>query len=155
MARYTQTVESATALASATVFANVVAGATANFKLRRVVLGVRAGATVPTSQQLTVDLTRATVRGTATTTTTGAALDPRSTPSIITGVDSVWSGAPTVNAAPLHKFSFNSQSGMDIPAELLEEWICDQGTANGLAFRNVGNALPTGHLYTLSLEWEE
>jgi hypothetical protein len=44
---------------------------------------------------------------------------------------------------------------MDIPAELLEEWICDQGTANGLAFVNIGNALPASHLYVLSVEWEE
>jgi len=155
MARFTQTVESATALAAGTTFANVTAGASANFKLRRAILGVRAGATVPTSQQLTVDLARATARGTATTTVTGSALDPRSAASAITGLDTAWSTNPTVSATALHKFSFNSQSGMDIPAELLEEWICDQGTANGLAFRNVGNALPTGHLLTLSLEWEE
>ena len=44
---------------------------------------------------------------------------------------------------------------MDVPAELLEEWICDQGTANGIAFRNKANALPASHLYTLTVEWEE
>jgi hypothetical protein len=63
---------------------------------------------------------------------------------------------PTINTAnPLHRFTFNTQSPYDIPAELLEEWIVDQGTANGIAFVNLGNALPASHLYTLSLEWEE
>jgi len=42
-----------------------------------------------------------------------------------------------------------------VPYELLEEWTCDQGTANGIAFVNTGNALPASHLFTLSLEWEE
>lgn len=155
MARYAQSVESAAALAADTTFANVVAGATANFKLRRVILGCRAGAAVPTSQQIEVEIVRATVRGTQTATLTGQALDPRSTPSIITGVDTTWSAAPTLSAQTLFRPTFNSQSGMDIPAELLEEWICDQGTANGIAFRNKANALPASHLIVISLEWEE
>lgn len=155
MARYAATVESAAALAADTAFANLVAGATANFKLRRVILGCRAGAAVPTSQQLEVEIVRATARGTATATTTGQALDPRSTPSIITGLDTTWSVAPTLAANDLFRPTFNSQSGMDIPAELLEEWITDQGTANGIAFRNKANVLPAGHMYTLSVEWEE
>lgn len=155
MARFTQTVESAAALAANTVFANLVAGASANYKLRRVILGCRAGAAVPTSQQLQVAVFRATARGTASTTATGLALDPRSAASALTGLDTVWSVAPTLAAAPLQRFTFNSQSGMDVPAELLEEWICDQGTANGLAFQNVANALPASHILTLTAEWEE
>jgi len=39
--------------------------------------------------------------------------------------------------------------------ELLEELICDQATANGIAFVNLGNALPSAHLYTIDVEWEE
>lgn len=155
MARFTQTVESSAALAANTVFASLVAGASANYKLRRVILGCRAGAAVPTSQQVEVAVFRATARGTATTTVTGQALDPRSAASGITGLDTVWSVAPTLAATPLHRLSFNSQSGMDIPAELLEEWICDQGTANGISFQNVANALPAGHLLTATFEWEE
>jgi hypothetical protein len=143
-------------------FAAVVAGAAANFKLRRALLGVRAGASVPTSQQMTVALYRQSVRvvGTGFSTVTGGALDPRSAATAITGVDVTTAAAagttgPTIGANPLHRFSFNTQSTLDIPAEFLEEWICDQGTANGLAFVNLGNALPASHLFTLSLEWEE
>lgn len=155
MARYVQTVESAATLGADTNFANVVAGASVNFKLRRVILGVRAGAAAPTSQQLTVALYRATARGTATTTATGIALDPRSAASGITGVDTAWSVAPTLAASALMRWSFNTQGGIDIPAEFLEEVICDQGTANGLVLRNVANALPASHLITATIEWEE
>jgi hypothetical protein len=153
--RFTQTVESAAALASGANIANLVAGASANYKLRRLILGCRAGAAVPTSQQLSVAVFRATARGTATTTVTGLALDPRSAASGITGLDTAWSVQPTLAAAPLARLTFNSQSGMDVPAELLEEWICDQGTANGLCLQNIANALPASHLYTATFEWEE
>jgi hypothetical protein len=51
--------------------------------------------------------------------------------------------------------TFNTQTTYDVPWELLEELICDQGTANGLAFVNMANALPSSHLYTLDAEWEE
>ncbi|HKN57157.1 MAG TPA: hypothetical protein VJX66_32025 [Amycolatopsis sp.] len=143
-------------------FATVMAGASANFKLRRVLLGVRAGASVPTSQQMTVALYRQTVAvaGTGFTLTAGAALDPRSAASAIGGLGittaaTAGTTGPTLAANALHKFSFNTQSMLDIPAELLEEWIVDQGTANGLAFVNIGNALPAAHLFTISAEWEE
>lgn len=155
MPRFSQTVESAAAIAADTLFGNLVAGASANFRLRRVILGCRAGAVVPTSQQLQVEVFRATARGTATATSTGLALDPRSNASQITGLDTTWSVNPTLAAAPFARLTFNSQSGWDVPAELLEQWICDQGTANGIAFRNADNALPANHLYTLTVEWEE
>jgi hypothetical protein len=153
--RHKATVESAAALAADTVFANLVAGAGANFKLRRVILGCRAGAAVPTSQQVEVEIVRATARGTATATTTGQPMDPRSAASQITGLDTTWSVAPTLAANDLDRLTFNTQSGMDVPLELLEELICDQGTANGIAFRNKANALPAGHILTLTVEWEE
>lgn len=155
MARYSAVVESAAALASATTFANIVAGASANFKLRRVILGLRAGASVPTSQQVTVSIVRATARGTATATTSGSGNDPRSAASGITGVDTTWSVVPTVSATKSYEVSLNTQGTVDLPAELLEEWICDQGTANGIAFQNIANALPASHLITLTVEWEE
>ena len=165
MARYLATVESSAALVATApsgananaLFASLVAGSAAGYKLRRVTLGVRAGATVPTSQQLTVALVRTTARGTATTTTTGKALDPNLAASAITGLDVAWSAVPTATwTAPyLFEVSFNSQSGVDLPYELLEELICTLGTANGIAFINVGNTLPASHLYTLTVEWEE
>jgi hypothetical protein len=143
-------------------FAAVVAGASANFKLRRVILGVRAGASVPTSQQLTVGIYRQTVRvsGSGFSTVTGGAMDPRGAATAITGIDvttatTAGTTGPTIGANPMERLSFNTQSAFDVPYELLEEFICDQGTANGIAFVNLGNALPAAHLFTLSTEWEE
>src|SRR6266511_5161360 len=70
-------------------FAAVVAGASANCKLRRGTIGVRAGASVPTSQQMTVAMYRQTVRvvGTGFTTVVGSNMDPRGAASAISGVD--------------------------------------------------------------------
>ena len=143
-------------------FAAVVAGASANYKLRRCHLGVRAGATTPTSQQITVGIYRQTVRpaGTGFGTKTGIAMDPRSAATAITGLDFTTAAAagttgPTIGAEAMERLTFNDQSGYDVPWELLEELICDQATANGIAFVNLGNALPTAHLYTIDVEWEE
>ena len=77
-----------------------------------------------------------------------------------TGIDVTTAAAagttgPTIGANPLERLSFNTQSAWDVPYELLEELVCDQGTANGIAFVNIGNALPAAHLFTLSLEVEE
>lgn len=166
MARFLSTVESATALAATApsgatanqLFANLNASATAGYKLRRITLGVRAGVGAPTSQQLTVGLVRTTARGTATTTNAPKAIDPNSVQtSNITGLDVAWSTVPTATwTAPyLWEVTFNSQSGADLPFELMEELICGTGVANGIAFINVGNALPTAHLFTMSLEHEE
>jgi hypothetical protein len=170
MARFGAAVESQTAqLAGAPsgttfngYFAAVVAGASQNFKLRRVKIGVRAGATVPTSQQMTVAIYRQTVRvvGTGFSTVVDLNLDPRGAVSQITGVDITTAAAagttgPTIGANPLAKVSFNTQSGLDLPWDMLEEMICDQGTANGLAFVNIGNALPAAHLFTLDVEDEQ
>jgi len=164
MARFLSTVESAAAIVATVpsgananaLFASIVAGANQGFKLRRMTLGVRAGASAPTSQQLTVALVRTTARGTATTTNAPAALDPN-TASQITGVDTAWSTVPTATwTAPyLYEVSFNSQSGVDLPFEALEELVCAKGAANGIALINVGNPLPASHIYTASVEWEE
>lgn len=144
-------------------FAAIVAGASANFKLRRLMIGVRAGASVPTSQQMTINVYRQTVRvaGTGFSTVTGLNLDNRAAATAITGVDITTAAAagttgPTIGANPIVKLpSFNTQSGLDVPYELLEELFCDQGTANGIALVNIGNALPASHLFTVGVEWEE
>jgi hypothetical protein len=143
-------------------FAAVMAGSAANFKLRRLWIGVRAGASVPTSQQMTIAAFRQTVAvsGTGQTTTAGVNRDPRGAASAITGLlittaATAGTTGPTIGANALDKWSFNTQSGLDIPYEFLEEFICDQGTANGLALVNTGNALPASHLYTVAAEWEE
>jgi hypothetical protein len=166
MARFISTVESTTAIVATApsgananaLFANLNASAAAGYKLRRVTLGCRAGTGAPTSQQLTVAIVRTTARGTATTTNAPKAMDPnRLQTSSITGLDVAWSAVPTATwTAPyLYEVTFNSQSGVDLPFELLEELICGIGVANGLAFVNIGNALPTAHLFSLSCEHEE
>jgi len=143
-------------------FAALVAGASANYKLRRLILGVRAGATVPTSQQITIAVYRQTVRaaGTGFSTTAGVALDPRGAATAITGLDvttatTAGTTGPTIAANSIKRLTFNTQAAFDVPFEMLEEMICDQGTANGLAFVNISNALPTAHLFTIDTEWEE
>ncbi len=170
MGRFKTAVESQTAQAAGAIsgltyngyFAAIVAGASANFKLRRVILGVRAGASVPTSQQVTVAVYRQTTRaaGTGLSNVVAQNMDPRGAASAIGGVDYTTAAAagttgPVVAANPLERLTFNTQSAFDVPYELLEEWVCDQGTANGIAFVNIGNALPAAHLFTLSIENEE
>lgn len=155
MARYSAQVTSAAALAANTAFASLVPAAAVACKLRRVTLGVIAGASTPTSQQLLVGINRGTARGTATTTVAGQKLDPRSPASGITGLDTVWSAAPTLAAADQFSAAFNSQSGLDLPWELLEEFVSDVGTANPLVFVNRANALPASHSLVLSVEWDE
>lgn len=144
-------------------FAALVGGASQNAKVRRVQIGVRAGASVPTSQQMTIAAYRQTVRvvGTGFSTVVGQNLDPRAVAAgALTGIDittaaTAGTTGPTIGANPLYRWSFNTQSTLDLPYEFLEELICDQGTANGIAFVNLGNALPAAHLFTLALEWEE
>lgn len=155
MARYSAQVKSAAALAVDTAFAALVPAASVAARLRRVTLGVVAGATTPTSQQITVAINRGTARGTATTTVTGGRLDPRAAASSITGVDTVWSTPPTLASSDQFRVSFNSQSGVDLPWELMEEFFSDVGTANPLVFVNRDNALPASHSITMSVEWEE
>lgn len=157
MARYHTSLYSAAALAVDTAFAAIVPAAAVACKLRRVTLGVVAGTSPPTSQQLVVGLNRGTARGTATTTLTMARMDPRSGASGITGVDTVWSTPPTFGASSTdaEKWAFNSQAGLDLPWELVEELWSDVGTANPLVFVNRDNALPASHKLVLKIETEE
>lgn len=167
MARYLMTAESAAAINATAptggtanqLFAAVPVSTTLNYRLRRITLGVRAGATTPTSQQVTVGLVRTTARGTATTTNAIRGLDQPGATAGCPGCDVAWSTVPTATwTAPyLYEVSFNTQSAADLPFELLEEFlvVAAASNANGLAFINVGNALPASHLYTLSVEIEE
>lgn len=143
-------------------FAAVVAGASANFKLRRVKIGVRGPSGSVTSQQNTVAIYRQSVRaaGTGFSTTTGQNLDQRGGASQITGVDITTAAAagttgPTIGANALEKLTFNTQTSWDVPWDYIEDFVCDQGTANGLAVVNIGNALPASHLFTVTFTWEE
>lgn len=155
MARYAVQTTSSAALAANTGFGWLMASSTNGYKIRRVTLGVIAGATTPTSQQIQVGINRVTSAGTTPTAgMTPAKLDPNSGPA-----GSVWNTAyatpPTTTANDQYTASFNSQSGVDLPWELLEEFICASGTTNGLAFINRTNALPASHSLTISVEFEE
>lgn len=144
-------------------FFGIRSGAAANFKLRRLIVGIRAGGSVPTSQQVTVAVQRQTVAavGTGITlATAGQRLDPQSAASAIAGFDvttaaTAGTTGPTLTAAPMYEMTFNTQSAMDVPFEFLEEFLTPVGTANGLALVNIGNTLPAAHLFTVSAEWEE
>jgi hypothetical protein len=102
-----------------------------------------------------VGINRGTARGTASTTATPQQLDPRSPASAITGLDTAWSVAPTLASADQFVVSFNTQSGVDLPWELLEEFVSATGTANPIVFVNRTNALPASHSFTISVEHEE
>jgi hypothetical protein len=166
MARFNAVVESATALGtginsnSATtggLFASLQLTAASQVRVRRLTFGVRAGTGAPTSQQVSIAAIRSSARGTQTTTATANKLDPNSFATNV-AVDSAWSTTPTLAGTAIANYSFevsfNTQSGVDLPWELLEE-LYIQGSGSGLAFFNIGNALPTSHLYTASFEWEE
>ncbi len=167
MARFNGVIESATALGtginsnSATtggLFSSLVLTATSSFRIRRITLGVRAGTGAPTSQQVSVAAIRCTARGTQTTTQALNKLDPNSFATNV-ALDSAWSTTPTLAGTALanysYEVSFNTQSGVDLPWELLEELYTSGASGNGIAFFNIGNALPTAHLYAVSFEIEE
>lgn len=155
MARFTAQVESSAALAVDTGFAWLMSSANNGYKLRRVTLGVVAGAGVPTSQQLVVGINRVTSAGiTPTAGMTPSKMDPDSA-----AAGSVWNTAyatpPTVSTNDSYRIPFNSQSGVDLPWELLEEFAVALGTTNGLAFINRDNALPASHKLVITVEFEE
>jgi hypothetical protein len=156
MARYTATVESTAALAADTAFGWLRPVAGAGGKLRRVTVGiVTPAATVPTSQQLQLGIARITNAGTTPGgSVAGAKLDPNA-PTASCLFHTTYATPPTVTSPDFYKISFNSQSGADLPFELLEEAIFAAGTTDGFAFFNRDVALPTGHKMALSVEWEE
>ncbi len=172
MARYSTSVVSQTAQLAgmpATTTVNGYLGywgasATAGFRLRRVTLGIRTtSASVPTSQQYTVEIHRQTVAPVGTglaSAVLGQPLEtwtPQTDPTvglIATTATTIGTTGPTLTTAPLKTLTLNTQTGWDYPFEFMEEVVCAIGTANGLAFVNVGNTLPAGHLITLDVEIE-
>jgi hypothetical protein len=139
------------------------ASATAGYILRRVVVGVRTTtASVPTSQQLTVELHKQTVAPAGTglaaavagqKLTDHAPVDPTAG-LIATTATTIGTTGPTLDAVAIETITLNTQSMVDFPLEFLEELIRPIGTANGLAFVNIGNTLPAGHLITVACTWE-
>lgn len=154
MARYSTTITSAAALAVDTAAAWLHASANQGAKLRRVTLGVVAGTGAPTSQQLSVGINRVTTAGTTPTAVTPGKLDPQTDAASCTAA-SAFATPPTVASTDLFRVAFNSQSGVDLPWELIEELVIEKGTANGLAFINRENALPSAHKLVVTFEHEE
>jgi hypothetical protein len=139
------------------------ASATAGFRLRRLQLGVIAGGTVPTSQQISVGVYRQTVAPAGTGLAAAVLGQPYETwtlqtdPTtgvIVTTATTIGTTGPTLAANPIAVIPFNTQSTLDLPYEFVEELICPIGTANGIAFVNIGNTLPGTHQIRLNVEIE-
>lgn len=139
------------------------ASATAGFRLRRAKVGVIAGASVPTSQQIDVAIYRQTVAPAGTGLAAAILGQPFETwtlqtdPTvgvIATTATTIGTTGPTLAANPIDVLTLNTQSSMDVPWEFTEEMVCALGTANGFAFVNLTNALPASHKIRVSLEIE-
>lgn len=137
--------------------------ATSGYRLRRLQLGVIAGASVPTSQQISVGIYRQTVAPAG----TGIAAavpgqpfetwtpqtDPTAGIFAITAT-TIGTTGPTLAANPIAVVPLNTQSTIDLPYEFIEELTCAIGTANAFAFVNIGNTLPASHQIRLNAEIE-
>lgn len=139
------------------------ASATSGYRLRRAKIGVIAGASVPTSQQIDVGVFRQTVAP-AGTGLAAAVLGqpfethtPQTDPTtglIATTATTIGTTGPTLATNPIDIITLNTQSTVDTPWEFMEELVCAIGTANGFAFVNMTNALPASHKIRLSIEIE-
>lgn len=125
-------------------------------RLRRVTIGVAVTSGTITSQQCVVGLNPTTGSPATPVNATANKLDSASQANNANLITS-WTTAPTLGATGTDAFkvAFNTQSGADLPWELLEEWRVGGSTSTGLAFVNRVTALPANHEYVLSVEWEE
>ncbi len=154
MGRFTANTTSSTAIAAGTAFAWLRPSASGGCKLRRITGGVIAGASTPTSQQISIGMARTTNAGTTPTALTAHKMDPNSPAATCVPV-SAYATPPTLVATDFYSITFNTQSGFDIPWEQLEELVIGIGTTDGVAFINRTNAMPTAHAYQFAFEWEE
>ena|SRR6266567_366589 len=138
------------------------ASATSGFRLRRLQLGTKTPAGVPTSQQIAVGIFRQTVAPSGTGIAAAVAgqavetwtpVDPTAGVFAITAV-TIGTTGPTLAANPIAVIPFNTQSTLDLPYEFIEEYVCAIGTANGFAFVNMENTLPASHQIRLNVEIE-
>jgi hypothetical protein len=167
MARFNGALISATALstgvnsASATVgglFANIYLSAASSFRIRRLTFGIQSTTIPPTSQQITICAVRSSAIGAGATAQTLNQMDPNSFATNVKAGVTGWTTTPTLAGAAQANYSliwsFNVQSGADLPWEMLEE-LYTSGSGNGFAFFNLNNALPSGTAITLAYEIEE
>src|SRR3954465_5977624 len=139
------------------------ASATAGFRLRRLQIGVIAGASVPTSQQISVGVYRQTVAPAGTGLAAAVPGQPYETHTpqtdptvglIVATATTIGTTGPTLASNPLAVIPFNTQSTLDLPYEFMEEIITAVGTANGIAFVNIANTLPSTHSIRFNVEIE-
>ncbi len=137
--------------------------ATAGFRLRRIQLGCIAGATVPTSQQISVGVYRQTVAPSGTGIASAIPGQPYETWTLQTDptaglfaitATTIGTTGPTLATNPICVIPFNTQNTLDVPYEFTEEIVSALGTANGIAFVNIGNTLPTATQIRLNVEIE-
>lgn len=137
--------------------------ATCGFRLRRVQLGAIAGASVPTSQQVSVGIYRQTVAPAGTGIAAAVPGQPFETHTLQTDptaglfaitATTIGTTGPTLATNPLFVIPFNTQTTLDVPYEFYEEIISSIGTANGIAFVNIGNQLPASHQIRINVEIE-
>lgn len=152
MAVGTAYVESAQALGANEPIAVVVAG-TYTVRLRRMIIGVRTVDTSPVDQLLTVAFSQELTQGTPTETTSFAPVDAFA-PRPDASVEYAWSTDPTFpNGGNRYGVPLTTHDPVDI------RWGRDEAVviyaANHWVLWNVGNALPAGHLYTVTLEVEQ
>jgi hypothetical protein len=156
MARYNAQLIGAAAVAADTAFGWFGYNASSVARLRRVTLGVAVTSGSITSQQCVVGINITTGAATINTSATSNKLDSGSAAPNQTLITAMTT-PPTLGAtgADAFKVAFNTQSGVDLPWELLEEWRIGGSTSAGVAFVNRVTALPANHEYILSVEWEE
>jgi len=132
------------------------------FRVRKVLLGVRGPAGNPQSQQITVEVHRQTVAP-AGTGLAAAILGQRHEPwvgtdptvgLITTTATTIGTTGPTLDTVPIRTLTMNTQSTWEEQWEFTDELVCLNGTANGIAFVNIGQTLPASHFITLDVTVE-
>lgn len=155
MARYFVSGSTPAALANGNAIASVVPAAAVGCTIVRAIFGVVNAGGTPTDFQVGIGVNRGTARGTATATASGVKADPDSGASVITGVDTAWSGQPTLAAADAITLAYNTRGGTDTPLGI-EDFKSTIGTANPIVFvQRSGAALPASHSITYTIEWVE
>lgn len=157
MARYTGVVTSGAALANDTGFAWWMGSATSGGLLRRVILGVRntAAATAVTDFQCKIGIARVTNAGTTPggAITLGPMVGRYRTAATV--LNTTFATPPTLVSPDQIVVPFNAKSGVDIPAEFLEEFEVAKLTTDGFAFINRSGLMPAAHVFELFIEVEE
>jgi len=137
--------------------------ATSGFRIRRIQVGTKTPAGVPTSQQISVGIFRQTVAPAGTgiaAAVLGQPLEtwtPQTDPTAgifaITAT-TIGTTGPTLAANPITVIPYNTQSTFETQYEFVDELVCAIGTANGIAFVNMDNTLPASHQIRLNVEVE-